>query len=395
MQNLKWKNKGHEFDNIYETLRKKSKFYLFGGGDYGRLFFDVVNNEIEILGFIDSDKSKQGSLIKGVPVFAPESIEIDETTAIIVTASQFARVEIFAVLDKLDYKKNIDYYILEVFLSVYFAYLHNKVYFTNVSMLPSTKCNLNCECCLNFNPYAKNPDVRPIEAVKSDIDLFFGAVDKVMLFHVSGGETFLYKNVVDVITYLSENYRGRIGALRLITNGTIVPSDEVFQRLSTCDFDIIVDDYRDAVPHFAKNFDKLISKLEKFNITYTVNKDDFWIDLAPTKTDNSSFTEQQLIDYFDGCSQSWQELRDGKLYSCNYDGYATVAGINPQQDEEVYDLRTHTKEKLKELVEFRLGYNGKGYTNLCKHCRGFREENSVICEPAKQSEAIIFKGDNE
>ena len=96
------------------------------------------------------------------------------------------------------------------------------------------------------------------------------------------------------------------------------------------------------------------------------------------------WTEEQLTEHFDNCAQTWQELRDGKLYSCNYDGYATVAGINEQQKEEVFDLRTFTPERKKELVEFRLGYNDKGYTNLCRHCRGFYMDNPVIGKPAAQ-----------
>ena len=87
------------------------------------------------------------------------------------------------------------------------------------------------------------------------------------------------------------------------------------------------------------------------------------------------------------CNQSCQELRDGKIYSCNYAAYATVAGIAGDEDlEEAYDLRTHTKDKQKELVEFRLGYTTKGYTNFCKKCRGFTTENSVEIEPAIQCE---------
>ena len=87
----------------------------------------------------------------------------------------------------------------------------------------------------------------------------------------------------------------------------------------------------------------------------------------------------------ENCSQSWQELRDGKLYSCNYAAYATVAGIAGEQDlEESYDLTQFTSEKKKELVEFRLGYTTKGYTNFCRKCRGFTLENKDKVMPAMQ-----------
>jgi hypothetical protein len=53
--------------------------------------------------------------------------------------------------------------------------------------------------------------------------------------------------------------------------------------------------------------------------------------------------------------------------------------------EEVYDLTEFTVEKKKELVEFRLGYTTKGYTNFCKKCRGFTPKNSEKMEPAAQA----------
>ena len=62
-----------------------------------------------------------------------------------------------------------------------------------------------------------------------------------------------------------------------------------------------------------------------------------------------------------------------------------MAGIAGDQDlEEVYDLTEFSADKKKELIEFRLGYTTKGYTNFCKKCRGFTPENVGEVEPAKQ-----------
>ena len=177
--------------------------------------------------------------------------------------------------------------------------------------------------------------------------------------------------------------------MRTVTNGTVVPKEEVLEKLSKCNIEITVDDYREAVPRFNNRFDQLIEKLEKYNIKYYINKAESWIDLAPDTTDYSKFPEEELIQHRDSCSQSWEELRDGKIYSCNYAAYATVAGIAGEQDlEETYNLEKFTLEKKKELVEFRLGYTEKGYTNFCKKCRGFTPENSDEVEPALQKALI-------
>ncbi len=382
---MKWKKRGHEYDVIYRNMEQKEMFYLFGAGDYGRQFHKIFNNEIKICGYIDNNIKKQGTTIDGKECFPLKAISINKNIGIIVTISQFERSVPIEQLKAVGYEYGEDFFIIEEFLSVYYLYKYNKIYFSSISFLPSTACNLNCRNCLNFNPFAKQFYIRRLEDLKKDVDLFFSCVDRIMLFHVSGGEPMVYKHTADLIEYIDRNYGDRIDTLRTVTNGTIVPKDEVLEKLSKCNVEVTVDDYRDAVPRFNDRFDELVRKLEEYHIKYYINKADSWIDLAPDKTDYSGWTDEQLEKHRSECSQSWQELRDGKLYSCNYAAYATVAGIAGEQDvEEAYDLREYALDKAKELIEFRLGYTTKGYTNFCKKCRGFTVENAGREKPAVQ-----------
>ena len=382
---MKWTNKGHQFDGMYSNIKKKTNFYLFGAGDYGHQFLNEIKNEINIVGFIDNSKTKQGKDFNGIRCYSLDQIERNLETGIIVTMSQIARVEPIEQLKKSGYEERKDFFVIEEFLSVFFVYKYGLVYFSSISFLPSTACNLNCRHCLNFNPYAKKSYVRKWEDLVRDVDMFFSCVDRIMLFHVSGGEPMLYKYTADLIEYIDYKYGSRIGTLRTVTNGTIVPQENVLKKLANCNIEITVDDYREAVPQYKEQFAELLKKLEEYQIKYYINKADSWIDLAPDKTDYSLWSDEQLIRHRDECNQSWQELREGKLYSCNYAAYATKAGIAGEQDlEEVYDLEKYTKEKAKELIEFRLGYTSKGYTNFCKKCRGFTTQNAAIEKPAMQ-----------
>ena len=382
---MKWSNKGHEYDDAYKEIERKKSFYLFGAGDYGRQFLNIIKDEIKIAGFIDNDKEKQEQGVGGIACSSLDEIPHDDSIGIIVTMSQIARVRPIQQLSELGYAADKDYFVIEEFLSVYFAYRHDKVYFSSISFLPSTVCNLNCRNCLNFNPFAKQVYVRMYEDLINDIDLFFSCVDRIMLFHLSGGEPMLYPRTADILLYLHENYGERIDTLRTVTNGTVVPNDETLEKLSRCDIEITVDDYREAVPDSKAKFELLLKKLSEYGIRHYVNKYESWIDLAPDRTDYSSWTEEQMIIHRDECSQSWQELRGGKLYNCNYAAYATVAGIAGEQDlEETYDLTRFSKEKKKELIEFRLGYTDKGYTSFCRKCRGFTPDNNDKVPPAIQ-----------
>lgn len=383
---MKWKNRGHEYDEMYCNIEQKKIFYLFGAGDYGKQFYQIFKDEINIAGYIDNNSEKQGRLMEGKPCCALNKINVSRDVGIIVTMSQIARVMLIEQLKTAGYKYGENFFLIEEFLSVYYLYKYSKVYFSSISFLPSTACNLNCRNCLNFNPFAKQFYVREWNDLKKDVDLFFSCVDRIMLFHVSGGEPMLYKHIADLIEYISKNYGDRIDTLRTVTNGTVVPEDEVLEKLSQSGIEITVDDYRESVPYFDEKFDELIRKLEAYHIKYYINKADSWIDLAPERTDYSGMSDEQLERHRTDCNQSWQELRNGKLYSCNYAAYATVAGIGggEQDVEEVYDLREYTPEKAKELVEFRLGYTTKGYTEFCKKCRGFTAENRLYIKPAEQ-----------
>lgn len=384
---MKWVNKGHEYDSVFKNISEKGAFYLFGAGDYGRQLVHILENEIKILGFVDNDKEKYSNKICGIECISFETLteSYDRNTGIILTMSQIARVKPITQLETAGFVKNIDYFIIEEFLSVYYLYKHGKVYFSSISFLPSTRCNLSCRYCLNFNSFAQEFYIREYEDLIKDVDTFFKCVDRIMLFHVSGGEPMLYPHVAELIKYINDNYGNRIDTLRTVTNGTIVPKDEILKKLSETKIEITVDDYRKAIPHTKEQFDRLINKLNEYGIKHYINYTDSWIDLAPERTDYSSMDDEWLINHRSECSQSWQELRDGKIYSCNYASYAQVAGLSmANESEESFDLMNYDESRKKELIEFRLGYSNRGYTAFCKKCRGFTERNSEAVIPAVQ-----------
>ena len=48
---MKWKNRGHEYDHVYQLISKKKSLYLFGAGDYGTQFLHVFKEEFLIKGY--------------------------------------------------------------------------------------------------------------------------------------------------------------------------------------------------------------------------------------------------------------------------------------------------------------------------------------------------------
>lgn len=379
---MKWENRGHEFDALYDRIKEKKRFFFFGAGDYGHQAFRIFNDEIEIAGYIDNDLMKTGELINGIPCISMKNFTPQKTDGIIVTMSQIARIQPIRQLEERGFERGKDFFPIEEFLAVYFVYKKDIAYFSSISFLPSTRCNLNCRHCLNFNPFARKFYERNLDDLKKDVDLFFSCVDRIMLFHISGGEPFLYPYFGDIALYIHENYGKKIDTLRSVTNGSVIPSDSLCEKLAAGGVEITVDDYRATVPLCEKNFEKVMEKLERYGIRHYANRVENWIDLAPERTDFSHLSDDRMIIHRDRCSQSWEELRDGKIYSCNYAAFAAVAGIG-SDEEEAYDLSKFNGNK-KELLEFRLGYSERGYTEFCRKCRGFTPENCDSVPAAAQ-----------
>ncbi len=78
----------------------------------------------------------------------------------------------------------------------------NKVHIFQTDVLVTERCTLACSHCNMFMPHFVSPNHRDFEIIKSDIDLFFNKVDYVSVFHLVGGEPFLYPHIEDVIRYI-------------------------------------------------------------------------------------------------------------------------------------------------------------------------------------------------
>lgn len=374
---MKWKNKGHELDGLGQTVTNINNIYLFGAGEHGKAVFERYANKINICGFIDNDAEKINTLFCNKQVYSLTDISLRRNEAIVITTQPSFVPMIKKQLAEKGYLEGSNVFAMQVFFPVYDMYKYEEICLSSISFLPTTVCNLKCKQCLNFAPYIANQSFRPIEGLKRDIDFLFSKIDTLLLLHLSGGEPLLYPYLNQLIAHISEKYSHNIGRLELTTNGTVVPSDDVCEIMAKSKIQIIVDDYRDAVPQHRANFDKLIEKLSQFAIPYKILKADYWIDLAPFTTDNSHLNESDLCQYFDNCAVPWQEYRDGKLWLCNYASYADVADIHCAQENEYFALNKLNDSNKRELIEFRLGYSEKGYVDFCKRCRSYGNNNTI------------------
>lgn len=376
---MKWTRRGHEFDTYWNEIQEIRSVYLFGAGLIGKSVKYLLQNKLELLGFIDHDENKQGKVIAGLPVLRTDEVTCNKHTAVLITVSP----EMTGIIQNDLQKDGIVAYDMHTFLPVYFLYGWNKLVLTSLSYLPATVCNLRCINCLNFAPYIKKQTFRDIEHLKKDMDLLFGKVDYVLLFHISGGEPFLYPQIEDFLTYVGKGYREQIGRLEITTNGTILPTDDVCRALKKYSVEVVVDDYRDALPEYQDIFLSVCKKLETYDVSYRIQKAESWIALNPTQQPKN-LSEEDMQIHFNSCGVPWQEYREGCFYLCNYSAYAAVAGLYQVRDDERFSIECHFNRK--ELMEFRLGYSEKGYVEFCRQCDGYLNNPHHVM-PAEQKES--------
>lgn len=391
---MKWKNKGHEYDEIGNILMKKRAIFLYGAMPVAQELIELMNwmrpwVSLDIY-VVDRDPQKQKMGLGDYPIFSPEQFfnMKKEDYFVIICTSAAVELEIQKLLkQKLEDKILVFSHtsFLNKYLSIYLLYAHNKIFFSSENMLPSTVCNLNCRDCLNFTPYIKTHHVASLDELKKNVDLFFRAVDFIYLFQITGGEPLLYYHLQDLIEYIDQKYRRQIFRMELVTNGTVEPSDDLCMYLREKNVYIILDDYRNAMPEKQGVYEKIKNKFIRYQVNFLENRAEQWIRMYIPKQVHTELTDNQLIEKFDACNTPWSSLRKGKLSACNYAMYAESAGICEAPREEYFDLANYSESDKKALVEFRLRYSTKGYTEFCKICNGWMTQNVNWCSPAIQN----------
>lgn len=259
---------------------------------------------------------------------------------------------------------------------------HKKLYYSVCNIHLLTNCNLRCKGCSSFTPFIRHHKYYSADAVKADLDRFFGLFDYTSDLVLLGGETFLYRELGEICTYIGERYSDRFHELMLITNGLIVPPESTLQEIGKVPkVRVRISDYGCSID---KTADHLVALLEKYNIRYTWEKnfatsgeEYLWYDFGdPTvcKNDEAGTLRQR----FQGCSSICSIVSGGRLYYCAPACMAAVGDIRGSDPRAYLDcdqlLQTELPERIEQIGKFVLGFMDQGYLESCNFCNGFGPE---------------------
>lgn len=370
---------------LTEDWKNIKELVIYGFGKVAPDNMDFFRQNFNILYIIDSNKDKCGVKYKEIDVKHVNDVLDDLTNhkIVVMTANRNATL-VGSDLEKIGLQKGKNYCSMEQFLTEWFWNYRKKVCLMEVHSTITTRCTLRCKHCNMFMPYYKEQIDYVAEDILHDLELLFRHVDYVVSYKLLGGEPLINNELANMIMQISEKYGDKIGNIGIITNGTILPNEELINISKKYDVKFDFSDYTDAVD-YKKKFDEAVKRVSDAGIRYEVNRSLRWCDFGfPEKNKNYDFDE--VREHMLSCGPLFHGLNDGKYYYCHVAWSADKAKLLKNVQDDYIDLRTlgNGDEAKEAILEHSKGNMAKGFVKLCKICGGCGNDNTDFVKAAEQ-----------
>lgn len=374
-------------NKLSDDWKDLNKIIVFGCGRQGRKMYPTLSKDFDVVAVIDNSPDKQGRNFYDKRIISFDQAEdIINKFKIIITASQYYYKDIREQLISIGLVENKDFVMYQQFVTEWYYKYRDKINVLKTDISLTTLCTLNCENCMQFLPYweSKRRRENSFEEIKQNLDTYFSCVDYLLDLDIVGGEPFLYSRICDFIKFLGENYRDRIGYVGFITNGMIVPNDEVLGLIKKYKIEVSISDYSENI-EYNNRIDELCNKLETFGISYMRNKNIDWFDFGFPK-DRFHYNDNEVVNHTRVCNSIEHVLDDEKIFYCGLEWSAQKGGLFPIEQKAYVDLKKVKENKVerKEILEMIMGELQDGHLDFCKVCGGFGIDNNNRVETAKQ-----------
>lgn len=219
-----------------------------------------------------------------------------------------------------------------------------------LEMFITTKCNLRCKHCSNLIPAINSRQNYEISTLIDWLNELLSKIDGLYRLKIHGGEVFLHPRLTEFIAYV--NNQPKIKSIRLTTNGTIVPANNILQLIASSKIIVQISNYR--LPNTKTQ--QLIDKFKEFGVRYIYLEDQTWKDFGEITLRDSN--------RFDDCSiKRCTSFYDGKIYVCSRAAIMTKLGYIPDDGISVFLQKKQLRQQLEKM------YGGK-LSIACNYCDG-------------------------
>lgn len=363
------------------ALLNEGSIIPYGIGRIGRRVLPALLKKFKIPFLVDRRKASEKVL--GLDVFNIEEaapVIKEKKLKIVVTTVRYSYDEIAKELILYGFKEYQDFCMFERFAGEWNLRWRNRCVLSKIDTVITSRCTLKCRDCNLFIGYANHHADMGLEDLKKNFDIFFDSVDYVYEYTLLGGEPFIHVELDQILSYLMENYGNRIGKVNLISNGTIVPRENVLGLMKKYDMTVHISDYTQSVK-YEKKLAEVIETFSKNGIEYYVIPNNTWKDV---KYPGKEFTAENPREHMLLCGHSTHSVGNGKLYWCDPAFAAECfTGFKAMADDSldlVMNKENNSKyEATRNILKYMLGdVNERGYMSICEKCAGVGRDNSEI-----------------
>lgn len=384
----------NEVENIFKLsddwgdLTEHGTIVPFGVGRIGRRVIPSLMEEFDIPFLIDNRCCKES--VYGLNVLNLKQAVTylrEKNLKVVVTTVFYSYKKIKQEMESLGFIENRDFCILERFAEEWNLRWRNKCVLSKINTVITSRCTLRCKNCNLFISHAPVQCDIDLKRLKKNFDIFFESVDYVYEYTLLGGEPLLHKSIAEIISYLGNRYGKRIGRINLISNGTVIPNNDVIDILKKYHVTIHISDYTCSV-----DYKEILAKLQKKflanDIEYYVIPNNTWKDVIYPRegfqTDNPR--RHMLL-----CGHSTHSVADGRLYWCD-PAFAAECfmGFVSKEDDSLdmeANKRNYSKyEATLNIIKYLLGdVNARGYMSICEKCAGVGSDNNKLVLAGEQA----------
>lgn len=171
-----------------------------------------------------------------------------------------------------------------------------------IEMIVTTRCNMHCSNCSNGIPYIEKNDISYANFCVQ-LDKLLNRVSYIRKFQIHGGEPFLNRELPEIIE--RANSAQKLLNIRLVTNGTVIPSKEIIQALKGTRVTVAISSYNFNI----STREKLIHLLVKSGIKYVLYSEQEWYSFDDRNKGKNKFEICPI--------NSFPCYYNGKLYVCS------------------------------------------------------------------------------
>ena len=362
-----------------------SELVIYGFGKVAHDNIDFFKSSFNIAYIVDSDKEKCNCEFKGISVKHVDDVKNDlkNYKIVIMTANRNAAL-VGEDLEKFGLKSGKDFCSMEQFLTEWFWNYKKKVCLMEVHSTITSRCTLKCKHCNMFMPYYKEHVDYTAKDILENLELLFRHVDYIVAYEILGGEPLINGELADMIRQIGDRYGNRIGNIGIITNGTLLPDEQLIEISKKYNVKYDFSDYTDIVD-YKKRFDAAVKIVSDAGLRYSVNRSLRWCDFG-FPVNNRMYDFDKVREHMLSCGPIFHGLNDGKYYYCHVSWSADKAKLLKNVSDDYIDLRTlDDDDRAKEaILEHSNGNIAKGFVKLCKICGGCGNDNTEFVKAAEQ-----------